>query len=143
MTYLTGAYETMETADLLAELSHAEQMGFAGEIAVMELKEEIEKRFADRVQTIEEKEVTEKPVKAEAVEAVTIDVFYEAGYKWSVWVNDQSVDSSMTKKEAMALARKIKKENKNAVINEQKLTKAEKAENISWLHEHSYNYKKF
>lgn len=76
------------------------------------------------------------------VKDTVINVFYEVGYKWSVDVDGESVDSSLTKKEAMGIARQLKKEIANSVINEQKLTRQERKENLSWLHENSFNFMK-
>ena len=80
----------------------------------------------------------------EIVEATpVITVEYEIGYKWSVSVNGgESLDSQLTKAEAMRLARKIKRvEYKgNAVIEAQTLTKEERAENMAYLHEHTLTF---
>ena len=48
-------------------------------------------------------------------------------------------ETGLTKAEAMKVANKLKKLT-GAKIEAQKLTKEEKAENISWLRENSYNY---
>lgn len=97
----------------------------------MEVQEQYRKKIIDRYNRIR------KPQEA------VIEVFYEQGYKWSVHVQNEqeSRATGLTKAEAMKLAKELRKE-LNATINEQKLTRKEKAENISWLHEHSYNYMK-
>jgi hypothetical protein len=76
-------------------------------------------------------------------EEAVITVEYEIGYKWSVSINaGESVDSQLTKAEAMRLARKIKREEfkGNAVIEAQTLTKAERIENMQYLHEHTLTF---
>jgi hypothetical protein len=76
-------------------------------------------------------------------EEAVITVEYEIGYKWSVTVNGgESVDTQLTKAEAMRLARKIKREEfkGNAEIVAQTLTKEERAENMAYLHEHTLTY---
>ena len=82
----------------------------------------------------------------EVVEAVEINVYFELGYKWSVDITgkDESVATGLNKAEAMKLARQLKKEaGKGAIINEQKLTKEEKAENISNLHNDGFTFRNF
>lgn len=73
-----------------------------------------------------------------------IEVVYEEGYRWSVHVSgeEESRDTSITKAEAMHLARHIKRTefNKRAIIREQKLSKLEKANNIRHLHSTSETY---
>lgn len=73
-----------------------------------------------------------------------IEVFYEEGYRWSVHVNgeEESRDTSITKAEAMRLARHIKRTefNMRAIIKDQKLSKLEIANNIRNLHSTSETY---
>lgn len=81
----------------------------------------------------------------EVVEVVNkITVEYEVGYKWSVTVvgEGESRDTQLTKAEAMRLARYIKKNEfkGKAVIEAQTLTKAERSENMQYLHEHTLTY---
>jgi hypothetical protein len=89
-----------------------------------------------------EKEILSRCVEIVEVTPV-ITVEYEIGYKWSVTVNGgESIDSQLTKAEAMRLARKIKRvEYKGkAVIEAQTLTKEERAENMAYLHEHTLTF---
>lgn len=131
--YITGNYEAMETHELLAELSHAEQLGY--EMKVYELKMEIEVRFSAPKEEVQAVAVTE-------VETAVINVTFDYGYKWTVYIEgeEESRDSYMTKKDAMRLARQLKKGFQNAIVNEQKLSRKEKAENIKWLHENTDLY---
>jgi hypothetical protein len=90
-------------------------------------------------------EILSRCVEVVEEEAATpvITVEYELGYKWSVSVDyGESRDTQLTKVEAMALARKIKREefNGKAVIEAQTLTKAERAENMAYLHEHTLTF---
>ena len=130
--YITGNHEALETHELLAELSHAEQLGY--EMLVHELKLEIEARFSAPKEEVQEVELKE--------ETAIINVMFDYGYKWSVYIEgeEESRDSSLTKKDAMRLARQLKKGFKNAILNEQKLSRSEKAENIKWLHENTDLY---
>jgi len=75
------------------------------------------------------------------VNEVEIKVYFQLGYRWSVDINTQeeSVVVNVTKAEAMKIARALRKENGGRII-EQKLTKEEKAENISYLMENSSVY---
>jgi hypothetical protein len=80
-----------------------------------------------------------------AANTVTIEVFHEAGYKWSVHIEgeEESRETNINKAEAMQIARALKKTFKNAIINEQKLNRKEKAENIKTLHQTSETYHDF
>ena len=73
-----------------------------------------------------------------------ITVEYEIGYKWSVTVEGEgeSRNTQLTKVEAMQLARRIKKAEFNgmAVIEAQTLSKAERSENMQYLHEHTLTF---
>jgi len=71
-----------------------------------------------------------------------IEVTFELGYKWSVgFEGKESVETGLTKAEAMKVAKRLKTFSDNkAIIKAQTLTKEQKAENISWLRENSYNY---
>lgn len=83
-------------------------------------------------------------IKASKAQATEINVYFEEGYRWSVDINGgESVDTGLTKAEAMTLAKSLKKQYDNAVINEQRLTKAERKQNISNLHENGYSYTRF
>ena len=128
MNYVTGNYETMESATLLMELNKWQQVGFSGEVHVLEIQEELQAR-------------------RETKQPTTITVWYEFDYRWTVDVSgeDESRTTGLTKAEAMHLARSIKKNEFNglAIIDEQKLSKQERKANISWLHEHGYSYTKF
>lgn len=131
-------YNEMSTAKLLQEKCYLEQLkGLSVEIALDEVNEIIQARFAEAKA---QKEIE----KSEQVEEVIINVTYEKGYRWSVDVNGgESVDTGLTKREAMELARQIKKQHQNASINEYKMSKSERKENISYLHENGYSYTKF
>lgn len=72
-----------------------------------------------------------------------ISVYFEHGYKWTVSVDgqDESVATGLSKVDAMALARSIKKDFiGTTTINEQKLTKAEIVENMVALHEEGFTF---
>ena len=128
MKYVTGNYESMESAALLMELNKWQQVGFPGEVHVLEIREELQAR-------------------KEAKPIPEITVWYEFDYRWTVDVSgeDESRTTGLTKREAMDLARSIKRKEfgGNAIIDEQKLSKQERKANISWLHEHGYSYTKF
>jgi hypothetical protein len=42
-------YKTMTTAELLAEKSHMEQLGYVGDVQLLEITEELNKRRADHI----------------------------------------------------------------------------------------------
>jgi hypothetical protein len=85
-----------------------------------------------------------KKMKEEAA-ATIIEVFYEKEYKWSVKVEgeEESRETNVNKKEAMEIAREVKKEIKDAKIKEQKLNKKEKAANIKHLHQTTETFNEF
>lgn len=88
-------------------------------------------------------EILSRCVEIVEEEEAVITVEYEIGYKWSVSIDGgESVDSQLTKAEAMRLARKIKREEfkGNAVIEAQTLTKEERIENMQYLHEHTLTF---
>jgi hypothetical protein len=89
-----------------------------------------------------EEEYLSRVAETEEIEPKVIEVFFEYGYKWSVHVmgEEESRDTNITKVEAMYLARKVRKELGNAVIKEQKLTRTERAENMSWLHQNTETF---
>ena len=128
MKYVTGNYEVMGSAALLMELNKWQQVGFSGEVHVLEIQEELQAR-------------------RESKQTPTITVWYEFDYRWTVDVSgeDESRTTGLTKVEAMRLARSIKKSEFNglAIIDEQKLSRQERKANISWIHEHGYSYTRF
>jgi hypothetical protein len=122
-------YKNMSDVELLAEKSYMEQLGYAGEVQLMEINEELAKRFEER---------------RNARDNMEINVTFEEGYRWSVDINGgESVDTGLTKADAMHLARTIKADYPNAKINEQKLSRDERKQNISNLHQNGYSYTKF
>ncbi|MBD1379177.1 hypothetical protein [Metabacillus arenae] len=130
----------LTTEELLMEKSHMEQLGYPGEVMLLEITEEIQKRYA-QMKAEQTKQEESKPAQSIQEEQTVINVFYEEGYKWTVNINgEESIDCSLTKKDAMVLARTLKKQYNNAVINEQKLSKKERKRNLSWLHENSFAY---
>jgi hypothetical protein len=122
-------YQNMTDVELLMEKSHMEQIGYAGEVQLMDINEELQNRWNARKQQ---------------EQAVEINVTFEEGYRWSVDINGgESIDTGLTKREAMDLARSLKKEYEGSTINEQKLSREERKQNISNLHENGYSYTKF
>lgn len=132
-------YQNMSDVELLMEKSHMEQIGYAGEVQLLEINEELGRRKQARL----DKENYDRLV-SQQPEQVEINVTFEEGYRWSVDINGgESIDTGLTKADAMHLARQLKKDYPNAKINEQKLSRAERKQNISNLHENGYSYTKF
>ena len=122
-------YKNMTDVELLMEKCYMEQLGYAGEVQLLEINEELASR---------------KQARQQAEAQTEINVTFEEGYRWSVDINNgESIDTGLTKREAMDLARELKKDYGNAVINEQKLSRAERKQNISNLHANGYSYTKF
>lgn len=91
-----------------------------------------------------EKEYHSRIAKSESINKIEINVFYEEGYRWSVQLTneEESRDSYLTKVEAMQLARTIRKNEFNGKIkiNEEKMTKKQRKDNIEWLRENTDLY---
>jgi hypothetical protein len=113
---------------------------------------EMYERFLDDWNTYNElyntpetkEETAVQEVKADNVSMPIVRVFFELGYRWSVDVEGEGESriTNVTKKEAMALAKQIIKEEfgGNAILDEQKLTRKQKAENIAYLHATTETY---
>lgn len=73
-----------------------------------------------------------------------VKVYFQQGYRWSVDVSGQeeSIIINVTKREAMAVAKELVK-SLGATLEEQKLTKTERKENISYLANNTSVYKLF
>lgn len=73
-----------------------------------------------------------------------VKVYFQQGYRWSVDVSgeEESIIINVTKKEAMAVAKELVK-TLGATLEEQKLTKTERKENISYLANNTSVYKLF
>ena len=84
-----------------------------------------------------DKEISRREMEEAA--GTIINVSYEEGYRWSVDINgDESIETGLSKVEAMSVARELKKKFEQATINEQKLSKQERKSNMSYLHEQTY-----
>jgi len=74
----------------------------------------------------------------------TIRIFYEKGYRWSVYVEgeDESRNTNLNKAEALVLGRLIRRNefNGQAKIDSQTLSKMEIKENIRELHQTTETY---
>lgn len=73
-----------------------------------------------------------------------VKVYFQQGYRWSVDVSgeEESIIINVTKKEAMTVAKELVKR-LGATLEEQKLTKTERKENISYLANNTSVYKLF
>lgn len=98
--------------------------------------------FRDNALAVENEILSRCVETVEVINKITVE--YEVGYKWSVTVvgEGESRDTQLTKAEAMRLARYIKKNEfkGKGIIEAQTLTKAERAENMAYLHEHTLTY---
>ena len=83
-------------------------------------------------------EISRREMETAKAETI-INVTFEEGYRWAVDVDGgESIETGLSKVEAMSLARELKKKLKKATINEQKLSKLERKSNMSYLHEQTY-----